>query len=58
MPFNQPQEKPGVTDCATEIKSLDRWQPLCVPVSFGSKECKVTAGSMSIRVASWQILQM
>eukprot|EP00803_Ostreobium_quekettii_P001821 evm.model.scf_234.3 EVM.evm.TU.scf_234.3 scf_234:33900-39232(+) len=41
VPFNEPQETPGITDCSSEIKSLDRWQPLCVPVSFGSSECNV-----------------
>ncbi|CAD7704987.1 unnamed protein product [Ostreobium quekettii] len=41
VPFNEPQVKPGVTDCAAEIKSLDRWQPLCVPVAFMSEECNV-----------------
>eukprot|EP00803_Ostreobium_quekettii_P001822 evm.model.scf_234.4 EVM.evm.TU.scf_234.4 scf_234:42361-46613(+) len=41
VPFNKPQVTPGVTDCAAEIESLDRWQPLCVPVAFGADECNV-----------------
>lgn len=31
---NKPQETPGITQCATEISDLERWQPLCVPTSF------------------------
>lgn len=40
-PFNYPQTRPGITDCAAEMRSLDRWQPLCVPVAFGSDECTI-----------------
>lgn len=39
--FNLPQTTPGITDCPVEMRSLDRWQPLCVPVAPGSEECNV-----------------
>ncbi|CAD7698096.1 unnamed protein product [Ostreobium quekettii] len=40
-PVNKAQEKPGITNCAEEMKSLDHWQPLCVPDKFLSKQCTV-----------------
>eukprot|EP00803_Ostreobium_quekettii_P001820 evm.model.scf_234.2 EVM.evm.TU.scf_234.2 scf_234:17713-25358(+) len=40
VPFNDPQEEPGITDCEKEIKSLDRWQPLCVPTPDGPNPCE------------------
>ncbi|GMH35360.1 hypothetical protein BSKO_03228 [Bryopsis sp. KO-2023] len=33
-PVNAPQEVPGVTQCPSEMKQMDKWQPLCVPTSF------------------------
>jgi len=41
VPENEPQEEPGYADCDSEIKSLDHWQPLCVPVQNGSSVCEV-----------------
>lgn len=52
-PVNKPQREAGITDCSDEMASLDHWQPLCVPLEFGSEECKVqeflgpAAGKMS-----------
>ncbi|CAD7701074.1 unnamed protein product [Ostreobium quekettii] len=39
-PTNNPQEVAGITDCPAEINSADRWQPICVPVDFGSDACQ------------------
>lgn len=30
-PLNDQQARAGLTDCAAEIKDMDRWQPLCLP---------------------------
>eukprot|EP00803_Ostreobium_quekettii_P009334 evm.model.scf_282EXC.8 EVM.evm.TU.scf_282EXC.8 scf_282EXC:79227-87020(+) len=40
-PVNKPQATPGITDCTAEMKDRDYWQPLCVPVAYGSDNCNV-----------------
>eukprot|EP00803_Ostreobium_quekettii_P003985 evm.model.scf_129.9 EVM.evm.TU.scf_129.9 scf_129:95247-100481(+) len=40
-PKNKPQSRPGITNCSAEIMDRDYWQPLCVPVKYGSEECNV-----------------
>lgn len=41
VPFNDPQTRPGITDCAKEINSLDRWQPLLVPLKDDPTQSRV-----------------
>lgn len=42
---NRPQSRAGVTNCASEMSDLSRWQALCVPrnpgESVGTSDCNV-----------------
>jgi hypothetical protein len=29
--MNDPQDEPGVSNCGKEVRSMNHWQPLCVP---------------------------